>query len=547
MMQQLSGMDSMFFYLENSRAPLEVGSLHIYDPSTVPGGQIRFKEILANFQGRLDSCDVFCRKLMPVPLSLDYPYWIEDEDFDLEYHVRHISLPKPGGWDQLMAQVSRLQARPLDRTRPLWMVHLIEGLHGVPGIAPNSFAMFMKMHHSSIDGATGNELQAAMHDMTPIPADASRYEPSAGPADPRDPPVWSAVARVPFNTARKSVRLAMGLARAAPRLLRAGLEARAKKQSGGGVPRAPFNEGRVTPNRVVDGRFFALDEMKRIRKAVPGTTVNDIALCVVAGALRRYLEARGDLPDLSLVAGCPVNIGTAQDAAQGRGNQLTVMMTPLHTEIDDPVERLHAIHTGTIDAKAALDRLGPRTLTEIPMNLPAPLARSLFPLLGEVAVQTRALTFNTMITNVAGIQKPLYLAGAKMTHVMGVGPVIDQSGLFHAVFSYNGVVSVGFTACRAMVPDAPFYATCIEASYNDLKAAALDGAAPRRGRRTTTGRTKRKRKAGGSKTTASEKRAPKAAKTGTRKRPRKKPRTKPARSGASKDKPTRRRRTRKAG
>ena len=221
------------------------------------------------------------------------------------------------------------------------------------------------------------------------------------------------------------------------------------------------------------------------------------------------------------------------------------MLTPLHTEIDDPVERLHAIHQGTIDAKAALDRLGPRTLTEIPMNLPAPLARNLFPLLGEVAVQTRALTFNTMITNVAGIQKPLYLAGAKMTHVMGVGPVIDQSGLFHAVFSYNGVVSVAFTACRDMIPDADHYASCIEASYNDLEAAALEGAAPLK-RRT-------KRKGRGSTTTARKKPASKSAGSRARKTAKKKPRKKPVDAGrskaskATKREAARRRKTRKAG
>lgn len=524
-MKQLSGMDSMFLYLENDRAPLEVGSLHIYDPSTAAGGAIRFKEILAHFQGRLDRCEVFRRKLMLLPFSLDYPYWIEDHEFDLEYHVRHISLPRPGGWEQLMAQVSRLQARPLDRTRPLWMVHLIEGLDNVPGIEPGSFAMFMKMHHSTIDGATGNELQAALHDLTPIVADASRYEPSSGPGEPSDPPVWNAMARTPFNTAKKSVQLAVGLARAAPRLIRAGLASRGRKKSGGGVPRASFNNGRVSPNRVVDGRFFSLGEIKRIRSAVPGTTVNDIALCVVAGALRRYLDARGELPDQTLIAGCPVNIGTAEDAEQGRGNQLSVMMTPLRTEIDDPVERLHAIHEGTLEAKAAHEALGPSTLTEIPMNLPAPLARNLFPLLGEVAVQVKSLQFNTMITNVAGIQKPLFLAGARMTHVMGVGPVIDQSGLFHAVFSYNGMVSFAFTACRDMVTDAPFYATCIEASYQELK--SVSGADDPAG----SGKTARHKKTGKRTGKTTGKR------TGHKKKPRKKPAAGRVAAGRRKTKP----------
>jgi len=204
MLKQLSGMDSMFLYAESHRAPLEVGCLQIYDPSTAPKGEVRFKELLATFQARLDRADVFTRKLVEVPLSLDHPYWVEDEDFDLEYHVRHISLPKPGDWQQLMAQISRLQARQLDHSRPLWMAHIIEGLDAIEGVPAGSFAMFMKIHHSAIDGVTGQSVQAAMHDSKPYQADASTYQPSPGPADGGDPNPLNLLARTPFNTAIKS-------------------------------------------------------------------------------------------------------------------------------------------------------------------------------------------------------------------------------------------------------------------------------------------------------------------------------------------------------
>ena len=183
MPKQLSGMDSLFLYTENHRAPLEVGCLQIYDPSTSPKGEVRFKEILATFQGRLDRWDLFRQRLVEVPLSLDYPYWVDDDDFDLEYHVRHISLPKPGDWDQLMAQIGRLQARQLDHSKPLWMAHIIEGLDNVPGVPPGCFAMFTKFHHAAIDGVTGQSAQAAVHDTEPLQADASDYQPSAGPLE----------------------------------------------------------------------------------------------------------------------------------------------------------------------------------------------------------------------------------------------------------------------------------------------------------------------------------------------------------------------------
>ena len=499
----------MFLYSESYRAPLELGSLHIYDPSTAPKGEVRFKEILATFQSRIDRCDVFRQKLLEMPLSLDHPYWVQDDDFDLEYHVRHISLPKPGEWRQLMAQVARLQARPLDKSKPLWMAHIIEGLDNVPELPPGCFAMYLKIHHAAIDGVTGKEVQAALHDLEPIQADAAWYQPSDNVESGGEPvEMWNLLARVPFTTTLKSVRLATGLVRAAPGLLRAALAARKRERTR--IPRTPFNAGRVSPNRVVDGRFFDLAQMKRMRGLAPGATINDVALTVVSGALRLYLETRDALPEESLVAACPINVGSEADAEQGRGNLLSMMTPPLHTEIADPVARLAAIHKGTEEAKALLDQVGLKTMTEVPMNLPAPLARGLFPVLAELAVRTETLPYNTMITNVAGIQKPLYLAGAKMIRVMGMGPAIDQAGLFHVVFSYDGMVSITFTACREMLPDPDLYARCLQAAYEELGEAlpnepeAVKEAAGRSAssRKKTGGKPVRKKKVAAQKTAA---------------------------------------------
>ena len=515
MVKQLSGMDSMFLYSETYRAPLELGSLNIYDPSTAPKGKVRFKEILATFASRLDRCDVFRQKLFELPLSLDHPYWVEDDDFDLEYHVRHISLPKPGEWRQLMAQVARLQARPLDHSKPLWMAHIIEGLDNVPGIPPGCFAMYLKIHHAAIDGVTGKEVQSALHDFEPIQADASWYEPTAPGASEsgRDSEMWNLLARTPVNTALKTIRLANGLTRAAPGLIKAGLAARKKQKVE--IPRVKFNEGRVSPNRVVDGCFFDLAEMKRIRAAVAGTTINDLALAVVGGGLRIYLEARDALPEQSLIAACPINVGTEEDADRGRGNLLSLMTPPLHTEIEDPIERMRAIHEGTQDAKALLETMGSKAMTQVPMNLPAPLARSLFPLLAELAVRTETLPYNTMISNVAGIQKPLYLAGAEMLRVMGMGPVIDQAGVFHVAFSYNGRMSIAFTACREMLPDPDFYAECLRASYEDIRDAALGAPSARPARKKSKAKKKpAKKKAAGKKPAAKVKKKKPAARSG---------------------------------
>ena len=477
MLKQLSGMDSMFLFAESHRAPLELGCLQIYDPSTSPKGEVRFKEILALVQDRLDRCDLFRQKLAEVPLSLDHPYWTWDDDFDLEYHVRHISLPKPGDWRQLMAQIARLQARQLDHSKPLWMAHIIEGLDNIKGVKPGCFAMYLKVHHAGIDGVTSQELQTAIHDLAPYQPDSSAYEPSSGPQEDTSPSAWNLLARVPLNTMIKSAKLGYGLVTSLPGLVTAGIAAR--KNDKPDVPMTVFNDGRVSPNRVIDGRFFDLDDFKAIRASQPGSTINDAALAVLGGALRYYLDSKDALPDATLVAGCPVNVGTEEDAEEGRGNLLTLMMPPLHTDIEDPIERMRAIHEGTKEAKDTVEQIGSTTLTEIPMNLPAPLAKGLFPLIGELALRGKVLPYNTMITNVVGIQKPIYLAGAQLVALLGTGPIIDQSGIFHTVFSYNGTMSLGFTACRDMLPDPHFYAECIDASFEDLKAATI-GSEPAR-------------------------------------------------------------------
>ena len=471
MLRQLSGMDSLFLFAENHRAPLEVGCLQIYDPSTSPAGTVRFKEILATFQQRLDRVPLFRQKLVEVPFSLDYPYWTEDHDFDLEYHVRHISLPKPGGWEQLMAQVARLQARQLDHSRPLWMAHVIEGLDGIPDVPQGAFAVFTKFHHAAIDGATGQDVQAVMHDREPVQADAAAYQPSIGPGDGDSPSTWSLLARTPFNTALRSTKLGLGLLFSLPGAVRLVLSRnRGPKTS---VPDSILNPARVSPNRTIDARFFDLEDFRAIRATCSGATVNDVALAVIAGGLRYYLEARESLPDAPLVAGCPVNVRSAADAAQGRANLLGIMTPSLHTDIRDPAERLRAIRDDTLDAKSMTAVLGKATLTRIPMNLPAPVAKNLYPLLVALSVQSRKLPFNTLVSNVAIDAGPLYFAGAKLVKVLATAPPFDQLAAFHTVVSFGGDVCIAFTACRDTLPDPAFYAECIEASFDELRTAAL--------------------------------------------------------------------------
>ena len=168
-MEHLAGTDSYFLYTERGNVYNHVASLGIYDPSTAPGGKVRFKDLLRYFSKRLDASPLFRRRLVPVPHGIDRPYWVDDPDLDLEFHIRHIALPQPGDWRQLMIQVARLHSRPLDRSRPLWEVYVIEGLDRIPGLPAGSFALFMKFHHASIDGQAGAQLLRAVHSLAPDP------------------------------------------------------------------------------------------------------------------------------------------------------------------------------------------------------------------------------------------------------------------------------------------------------------------------------------------------------------------------------------------
>lgn len=466
----------MFLYSENSRMPLEVSSLHLYDPSTSPLGRVRFKEVLATIDDRLELAGIFHRKILEVPFSMDHPYWVEDEDFDIEYHVRHIALPKPGDWRQLMIQVSRLQSRELDKTRPLWEAYVIEGLDNVGRLPKGCFALFMKMHHATVDGVSGAALQAAIHDLEPIAPASSDFEPSVRDVSAGAPGFAELLARSTVNNVKKSAKLFFGIGNAIPRLVKARMAA--PKEEDVQVPSTVFNRGRVTANRVIDGQQFDLAQLKTIAKSQPDVKINDIALAIVSGALRKYLAAKDDMPRESLIAACPLNVRSDQSA--DADNMVSMMNTTLRTDIDDPVKRLQAIVQGSRRAKEMTEIVGADTLTVIPMNLPAFFARSLMTPLMNLAVRFDAVSFNTIVSNVAGIQQPLYFCGAKMVSMYGMGPVVDQAGLFHAVFSYDGKITFTFTACREMLPDPEFYAECLQASFDELHAATLKPARKKR-------------------------------------------------------------------
>jgi WS/DGAT/MGAT family acyltransferase len=469
-------MDASFLYFETPNQPMHIGALAVYDPSTAPGGFVRFKDILGTIESRLHLARTFRQRVVRVPLDLDHPYWVNDADFDLEFHVRHIALPQPGDWRQLCIQTARLHSRPLDTTKPLWEFYVVEGLDRIPGLPPGSFAIVSKIHHAAIDGVSGAEITGAIHDLEPD----ARVPPPERPwlAD-RDPSAAELMMRTWFNNVRQPLRFARVLADTVPAVGRVTAGLRSERfRTPAPVPRTRFN-GTISPHRVVDGRTFPLATMKAIKAAVPGATINDLVLSIVGGGLRRYLESKGELPDASMVAMAPISV-RGKSLSGTQGNQVSAMAALLCTDIPDPLARLDAVRAGTLQSKALTEAVGASLLTDYSQFIPSSLAGLAARLYTRAGLANRIRPiFNCVVTNIPGPQQSLYSGGARLVTQYGLGPIVDGMALIHPVFSYCGEITISFTSCREIMPDPAFYAECIEAAYEDIREAAGVAAAPR--------------------------------------------------------------------
>ena len=481
-MRQLRGEDARFVYAESGHATSNITLVYIYDPSTAPGGRVRFKGLLRYIESRLHLSPIFRQKLQRVPLDLDYPYWIEDERFDLEYHVRHIALPKPGDWRQFCIQASRIHARPLDLSRPLWEMYLVEGLDTFLDLPRDSFAILTKIHHAAIDVKGSAEITTLLHDTTPL---APHPEPPE-PWFPESPPgPLSLLAHAAIHNALLPSMIAAPLRRmlrgVKPAVLGSLNELWLRRER---LPITRFN-AEVSPHRVFETRRFTLEEFKRIRGLEPGATINDAVLAVCGGALRRDLLAHDELPEQSLVSSAPVSIRNV-DAAQGVPASFNVLRVPLGTNVEDAVERLRGIHDFTSRARGIDNAVGAKELTDVTKHAPAATLAMTARLLADSAIDFRHRTphANCSVTNVPGPAVPLYLNGARMTYFSAIMPIWDGMGLVFAVTSYDGRVIISPTSCREQIADPEFFALCVRESFQEYLALA-DTAARRRSKPAT--------------------------------------------------------------
>ncbi len=475
-MQQLSGLDASFLYLETPTAPMHVSGICIYDPSTAPGGEVRFKQIIEHYVARAHLARCLRQTVVTVPFGLDHPWWLNDESFDPEFHIRHLALPRPGDWRQLCIQVARLHARPLDRAHPLWESYVIEGLDGVSDLPPGCFAVFTKIHHAAIDGQTGNEIIKALHDLTPKTESSQPSEPWQVDSKPS---TLGLLARAQLNALRQPFAFGKLLLNTAPDIVRKLIGLReGSLRVFPKAPRTRFNRT-VSAHRVVEGVTFSLNDVKAIKNSFDNVTVNDVALTVCGGALHHYLTAHDELPKESLVAMAPISVRTEVER-QTAGNQVSFMLVNLHTEISDGRRRLLAVNADTRRAKELTSAIGARTMTDYSQFVPSTITGLAARVASQVGLANRIRpVFNCIVTNVPGPQVPLYQLGAKLVVNFGYLPMLDSCGLGHVINSYCGNINIGVTSCRKMMPDPAFYAKCLVRSFEELQQATVATPEPR--------------------------------------------------------------------
>jgi diacylglycerol O-acyltransferase len=462
--KQLSGLDATFLYMETPTTFGHVTGLMIFERPSADFDP--FGAVYAKFASMVGELEPLRRRLVEVPFGLDHPYWVADPNLDLDFHIREIHLAKPGMVDQLADQVSRIVGRPMDRTRPLWEVYVIDGLYS------GRWALLTKYHHATIDGAAGQLMLQMMTDP----------DPSAPP--PGESPAWDdeSVPSTVDLLRRTAIRLALNPVKALrvqARLVRkvadtAGVNSvsSAASQAGTAVkaiarlgradrprialpatqaPSTPWNRS-ITGHRRFAMRTTSLENVKALKNATGGT-VNDIVMAICAGGLRQYLLSHDALPDRPLRAMVPVSIRTGEEEDPWT-NRVSGLVAELPTDCADPLDRVARCSAAMRNAKRTLDMVPATELVDLTQFSAPVLATSAVRLASRLRLADRiGQPFNLVISNVPGPREPVYFAGAQLCHQFPVSIVTDGQGLNITVVSYLDRLDFGFIVDRDLVPD----------------------------------------------------------------------------------------------
>ena len=515
-MDQLSGLDGLFINMEMHGNPMHIASFSIYQAPACKaksGKAIRYKP--SNFQNihrvfdesLLEQVPILKSRLLKVPLNLDQPYWVEDEDFDLNYHLRHIALPPPGNWATLMQLISDLHALPLSRSKPLWEAYVIDGLDNISDVPKGAFGMYIKSHHALMDGRTGLQVFTSLHSLSPRgdtiavakkitqKGKIQKSSPSISQARFTHPSTFQMISRAYANNIKRSWGMSKILLHALPHALNKTnnnknpkinsspisaqeITTSSEEQKKEHTPRTRFN-AMCGAARVVDRIRVPLPQIQAIRKASPESTVNDVAMTIIGGAMRRYLLSKNECPEDSIVATIPIDIRNKTDN-NIKGNMLSIMNVAIQSNIADPLQRLKVVCEASTSAKEFSTILGKNTMQNTLQNVHSALgAWALKKAITSSFLDQFEPLNNTVITNVPGVPVPMYLAGAKMFESFGIGPLMPKTGSFHTISSCSDWLSICFTACKEMVPDPNFYRQCLQDEFVALKEAACQNSIDR--------------------------------------------------------------------
>lgn len=470
-MKHLSGVDSAFLHLESPEMPMHIGSLNVLD---LPEGyQGDFFEDVKNYlQQRLHLAEVFTRKLALMPFDLSNPVWVEDEDMDLDYHVRHVSLPKPGTNRQLQQYVARLHSSLLDRSRPLWEFFVIDGLKS------GQVALYTKAHHAGMDGQASVAVAKAIFDLE---ASGRAIKPPRPRA--RRNEYQLGVAELLGAAARNMLQQSVGLVKSLPLIVRSAKTVLIPEKDASGkrnwslpkdftlfAPRTSLNVA-ITNQRTFAGRTVPLSEVKQIAKLL-GVSLNDVVMATTAGGLRAYFKENGELPAKPLLAAVPVSLRAEGDTSSN--NQVSMVTMNLATDINDSLERIQKIHELSATTKANMGRYK----AAIPTDFPLLLAPWLMSAVASLFSRSRLANVmppiaNVVISNVAGVPVQLFFAGARVVSNYPVSIVTHSMALNVTVTSYNGRLDYGLIACRRAMPDVNELGDFMLAEHRALLAIAL--------------------------------------------------------------------------
>lgn len=476
-MRHLGGIDTVFVRAETPTMHLHVCGVLLLDTSTMRGGdaRARIRDLVAS---RLPLLAPFRWRLVETPGGVGGPRWIEDPEFDLDRHLHLATLSAPGSQAELERYVAGVAGTPLERDRPLWEMHLVDGLED------GRTALVTKLHHAFMDGGAGAEIMASLFDLepevdTPAPVEGWTPEPVPSPANLLLDAAMAALGRT-RHLPRAVVETATGLTG----LVGTMFPSADGNPLGSVAPRSPFN-GPLTPDRTVALGRCSLTDVKRVKSGF-GVTVNDVVLAAVATSLRRALLAVGPAPDRPLVAAVPISVRTT-DAAGGFGNHTSAMMVPLPTHLEDPIERLGAIHELAVQTKEQHQAMG-TGLLETWAALWPPWAISagsrVLSRMGKAGLVPPV--FNLIVSNVQGPPISLYLAGAEVTAVHPLGPLMEGCGLNITVMSQGDALNIGLIADPSLVEHPHELSDAMAAGIDELLALL-----PRSKRRTKTTATAR--------------------------------------------------------